>query len=366
MDNVQVHYLSYDPEEIWLEIVTAFVEAGGDVLYPGDEKEILLRGVQATLVQVFAGVDNALRMDTLRYAVGDYLDIYGEKRNCIRIEAAKAESTVEIKFRATGQAKILPEGTAMTADGAHFYTLAEAVEQTGYAQTVQARVVCTQPGGAGNGLLAGMQMQLAITNPAIESVFVKTDAAGGKEREDDETYRERIRQFGLINITTGPEIQYEAVAKNVTSEILDAQAIHKGEGKVGVYLILQRSEGAAAILESVRQALNAQHVRPLTDEVEVYEAQAVPYTLNVQYKVGTDSNTSTTISQALAEYQAWQDNSIGRAFNPDKLMASLYQAGATRVVWGEGSNFNGNAVEYTEIDPNKRCKGTITLAVMSP
>lgn len=366
MDNTQVHYLSYDPEEIWLEMVTAYVEAGGDVLYPGDEKEILLRGVQATLVQVFAGVDNALRMDTLRYAVGDYLDIYGEKRNCIRIEAAKAESTVEIKFRATGQAKILPEGTAMTADGAHFYTLAEAVEQTGYAQTVQARVVCTQPGGAGNGLLAGMQMQLAITNPAIESVFVKTDAAGGKEREDDETYRERIRQFGLINITTGPALQYESVARGVSSEIIDAKAVNEGAGQVGVYLILKSEAGASAILESVEKALSAQDVRPLTDEVAVYEAQAVPYTLNVQYKVRTDSNTSTTISQALAEYQAWQDNSIGRAFNPDKLMASLYQAGATRVVWGEGSSFNGNAVEYTEIDPDKRCKGTITLAVMSP
>jgi hypothetical protein len=35
-------------------------------------------------------VDNALRMQTLRYAVGDYLDVLGEQRNCERIQASAA------------------------------------------------------------------------------------------------------------------------------------------------------------------------------------------------------------------------------------------------------------------------------------
>ena len=71
----EIHYLSYDPEEIWKEMILAYIEAGGDILYPGDEKEMLLRGVQSIVTQVFAGVDAALRTDTLRYAVGEYLDI---------------------------------------------------------------------------------------------------------------------------------------------------------------------------------------------------------------------------------------------------------------------------------------------------
>lgn len=70
------------------------------------------------------------------------------------------------------------------------------------------------------------------------------------------------------------------------------------------------------------------------------------------------------ISDAVAEYQQWQDETIGRAFNPDKLMAMIYQAGATRVVWGEGSSFNGRDVEYASIDETAHCKGTITMAVM--
>ena len=80
MDNTEIHYLSYDPEEIWAAMMEAYVDAGGDILYPGDEKEMLLRGVQSIVTQCFAGIDSALRMATLRYAVGDYLDIYGEGR----------------------------------------------------------------------------------------------------------------------------------------------------------------------------------------------------------------------------------------------------------------------------------------------
>ena len=88
------------------------------------------------------------------------------------------------------------------------------------------------------------------------------------------------------------------------------------------------------------------------------------YVLNVEYQADTDSDTLAAIQDAVSEYQDWQDNTIGRAFNPDKLMALIYQAGATRVIWGEESQFNGGAVEYTVIENSQRCKGTINLAVM--
>ena len=361
----EIHYLSYDPEEIWKEMILAYIEAGGDILYPGDEKEMLLRGVQSIVTQVFAGVDAALRMDTLRYAVGEYLDIYGEKRNCTRIPAAAATCTVEIKFRASGTAKTLAAGTALTADGEHLYLLTEAVEQTGYEQTINAEVICRETGGLGNGLLAGTQMQFIVPNPAVLSVYAIRDASGGRDEEDDEVYRERIRNFGLINTTTGPQTQYESAAMNVTSEILDARALNLGAGVVGIYLLLASDTGAAAILDSVSAALNAQDVRPLTDTVKVYHATQMPYELKVQYAQEAGSNITTAIGEAVEEYQKWQDEKIGRAFNPDKLMAMLYQAGAIRVVWGDGSHFNNGAVQYTTIAENAHCKGKITLAVMT-
>lgn len=365
MDNTELHYLTFDPDAIWEQMMINYVEAGGDILYPGDEKYMLLRAVQEDIVQVFAGVDNALRMMTLRYAVGDYLDILGDQRNCPRIEATAATATVTITTNATGKSDVLEAGTAMTADGEVFYLLTSDLTLTGYAQAVTVDVIADRTGSVGNGLLKGTEMGLAITNSNVNSIFAASDASGGNEAEDDETYRERIREFGLASITTGPEQQYEAVAKAVSSEILDARALNLGAGNVGVYLILASDTGAAAILQSVLDALSENDVRPLTDSVTVHRATDVLYTLNVQYISDNSSATSAAISDALNDYQAWQDETIGRAFNPDRLMATIYQAGATRVVWGSGSNFNGGDVEYTEIGENERCKGTITLTSIS-
>lgn len=362
MDSTELHYLTYDPNEIWREMMTNYVEAGGEVVYPGDEKEMLLKGVLADIVQIFAGVDNALRMMTLRYATGEYLDIQGEQRGCPRITATAATATVTITTNQTGKTGMLQAGTAMTADGEMFYLLTEDLALTGYQQTVTMTVIADRMGSAGNGLLSGTQMALAVTNEAINSIVSASDASGGNEAEDDETYRERIHEFMLASVSTGPSRQYEAAAKAVSSNIVDAKALNLGADNVGIYIILSTSTGASAIIQSVEDALSAENKRPLNDHVAVYQATDVPYTLNVTYQADGSSATNAAIAAAVEEYKKWQDNTIGRAFNPDRLMALLYQAGVTRALYGAGSVFGTDGeIEYTEIAPNERCIGTITL-----
>lgn len=365
MEDTEIHYLTYDPEEIFRQMQYSYIDAGGDVLYPGDEKEMLLRSVQAIMVQAFAGVDHALRMATLRYAAGDYLDLYGENRGCLRNEAKCAEAEIQITFRATGKTGVISAGTVVTADGERLYALGQDVVDTGYQQTVLVKITAEEAGSAGNGLLKGTQMQFLSPQNAVSGVVCTKDASGGQEREADDEYRERIRAFGLANTTTGPKNQYEAAAKNVTSEILDARAWAAGAGKVNVSLLLDSETGAAAIIQNVRDALNDQSVRPMTDQVEVELAREIPYTINLLYKGDTVSNLAAKVAEVAADYQKWQDSSIGRAFNPDRLMASIYQAGASWVLFGEGSHFNGGACAYTEIDENAHCKGKITIGVIA-
>ena len=366
MDNTELHYLAYDPDDMWHEMESAYIGEGGDVLYSGDEKYMLLRGVHAILMQAYAAIDNALRMDTLRYAQRDYLKIYGEKRNCIYKEAEKAKANITITFQATGKSDTIKAGEAVTADGAMLYLLDEDVVDNGYAQTITVPVTCSIAGSAGNGLLSGTQLQTVTPHNGVYSIYVATDATGGMDDEDFEVYRERIRNYGLTNITTGPEVQYESAAKDVSSVILDANAVNLGAGIVGIYLLLSDTTGSAAIIAAVTAALNSVSVRPLTDQVSVALATAIPYTLNVQYQAGSGSNISTAIGEAVTEYQEWQDHVIGQPFNPDKLMAMLYQAGCTRVVWGAGSEFgSGGTIEYTPIQANQYCSGTISLAVIS-
>jgi len=365
MDNTEIHYLTYDPDEILKEMLRAYAQAGGEPIYAGDEKEILMQAMLQIMAQAFAGIDNALRMDTLRYAVREYLDIYGEKRSCPRIEARKAAARIKITMRATGNAGVIPQGTALTADGEVLYATTEDVAVSGSAQVLYADVECTRTGTVGNSLTAGTEMQSVVPIAGAGLIVCQESAAGGQDREEDEAYRERIRTWGLTRTGTGPRQQYEAAAKAVSSSITDAKAVNLDGGEVGVYLIFSTDTGKAALIAQVEAALSDESVRPLTDTVTVSEATAVPYTLNVKYAYDGSVTAQSRITAAAAEYQAWQEGAVGRAFNPDKLAAMMYQAGATRVIWDTGSEFDGGAVEYTEIGEDEYCKGTITQAVIS-
>ena len=118
MDNTELHYLTYDPDEMWNEMTAAWIAAGGSVLYAGDEKEMLLRGVQEILFMAFAGMDAALRMATLRYAAGGYLDLIGGRRGCERLEAKAATADVYLTLSASDSAGTIPAGALLTSDGA--------------------------------------------------------------------------------------------------------------------------------------------------------------------------------------------------------------------------------------------------------
>lgn len=361
----EIHYLAFDPDKIWAEMMSTHIDNGGDVLYPGDEKEMLMRSVLHVITQVFAAVDGALRMDTLRFAARDYLDLYAEKRFCTRIPAQSAKSYVQITFRETGTARTFPAGTALTADGMRLYQLDEDVEQTGYAQMLTVSIHAQETGSAGNGLLAGTQMQFLVSAPAVESIICMADAFGGQEQEDDETYRARTQSYGLASSTTGSRMMYEKIAMSVSSEIIDARAMNMGAGIVGIYLLLNNDVGADAIIENVKAALSPINARPLTDSNEVLRAPSHGYTLNVMYKQAAEgSNIAAAVADAVAEYQKWQDEKLGRPFNPDMLIAKVYQAGAIRVTFGEGSHFNDGAVEYTEIKEYEHCSGKITITAM--
>ena len=367
VDSTELHYVDYDAEQTWDEMLRAYIEAGGDILYPGDEKEMLLRAALAIATAIMAKVDSALRMDTLTYATGEYLKEYGRKRNCVYIEAIPATAPVTMTFQATGIAHTIAAGTELTADGAVIFATQEDLSITGTAQEINTTVQCQTPGIIGNGLRQGTQLQFVEGIDGFVSAIVTADASGGVDAEDEEVYRERIRNFGLVSVTTGPKMLYESQTLAVSSQIVDAKAVNDGGGEVGIYIILAEGANENAIKASVEQALSSDTKRPLTDHVTVYVSDEAAYTLNVKVWYSQYAGISDSVTAAISEYQAWQDNKIGRAFNPDKLIAMLYQAGCERVQFLEGSGLGDDpeAAAYTEINSTKHCAGTITLTVVN-
>ena len=132
-----------------------------------------------------------------------------------------------------------------------------------------------------------------------------------------------------------------------------------------MYLILAAGANPTSIINSVTAALSPKDARPLSDNITVAVATAKTYTLNVNYSGADTTDLATAVSNAVKKYQSWQDEHIGQPFNPDMLKAYMYQAGCTVVTFAAGSEFDGGAAVYTEIDPEECCKGTITVTAVS-
>ena len=356
------HYIDYDPQLVLRIIQMAYIEAGGDVAYPGDEKDMLMRGMQSAIVQALAAVDNALLQNTLSNAVDTALDLYGEKRGCYRIDASPSHAVVEVEFMPVGQISVIPAGALLTVDGAVLFSTDNPITISPLSSTMRTSITCTQAGVIGNGIPDGTVMQFVSSQPDVKRVTVITPSSGGEMRETDDSFRERIRTYGAVTVTTGPVQQYEGQAKAVSTEILDASAVNGGPGVVDIYLLGITGDVSEELRQKVEDSLSAETTRPLTDHVVIHQAEAVHYSLNVKYTA--DNNADTAIRQAAYDYKSWQDNTIGQAFNPDRLVAAMYQAGATRVIIDSSSSFDGGAAEYTPIAKSQYCSGEVSLAVI--
>ena len=356
-------YVACDPDALWAAGIELYMNNGGGILYPGDEKEMLLRSFVALMAQGLAAANEGIKMRTLRYAVGEFLNVVGEKAFCDRITARPASGEVTIVFAQSGISQTIEAGAQMTADGEKYYKTTADIVQTGFAQTVVAKIECTEAGSKGNGLAEGTMMQMARNNPAIASITVSSAAIGGNDLEEEEAYRERIRTNGGAAVTTGTTFQYRADALAASSDVIDAKPVKNADRTVTVHLLLKEGADEASVIAAVLAALNPDNRRPLSDSVSAGIAEALPYTLNLSYALPdtATADVAQAVAACVAEYIDWQENEIAKAFNPYYLVSAMYTAGATMVTIDESSSFNGGAAVYTAIGKNQRCKGTVSI-----
>lgn len=384
-EDTTIHYLVCNPELMFSEMNRIYRENGGDILFPGDEKSILLRTVLQVLVQAYAAFDNAARMRTLRYAVGEYLDIIAEKMRLRRNLAEPARVELELTIRDAVGSVSIPKGSLFSFNGILTF------ETTEYAATITAgeevKLVipaqCTDEGEAGNGLEAGTILHPIEAVAHIVQVKTLAETTGGREREQDDAFRERLLASAFNDTVTGPELMYTAKAMDVSSGLIDASAVADntfipGTPEIGAEYGLERGQvlvtllfgdtvsepDKLSIIDDVYEALRRDDERPLTDCLIVREAETIEFSIKVRYMIreGAPTDAITDIMAAVAEFREWQTTKIGRAFDPYKLTSMLYNANCARVeIVKEESSVGDGPCEYTLIPKTKRLIGQITM-----
>ena len=153
--------------------------------------------------------------------------------------------------------------------------------------------------------------------------------------ETDDALRRRI-QLALEGFSVaGPEGAYIFHALSADGEVLDASAISPNPGEVLVTVLARTGSGEApqSLLDTVDATLNAEDVRPLTDQVSVQSATINEYSVQATLYFYSGPDRSLVLAEAQSAIDAYtaQQHRIGLDVTLSGIYAALHQQGVQRV-----------------------------------
>lgn len=153
--------------------------------------------------------------------------------------------------------------------------------------------------------------------------------------ETDERLRRRA-QTALEGVTVaGTEGSYKFHALSAHPDVKDVGIDSPEGGTVRVTVLSAQGDGtpSPALLEAVRQALNAQDVRPLTDTVVTQAAQVLNYQVRATIVTYPGPAAATVLAAARAALDAYlqERKQLGHDITRSGIYACLHQPGVQNV-----------------------------------
>lgn len=296
-----------------------------------------LYAAAAQIYQAMKYVDIKGKMDTVKYSVGDFLDLLGAFRcGATRNQAAAAVTTIRFTLSAArASVTAVPQGTRIAAGQLFFATSAYAEIPAGDL-TADIPATCMTAGETGNGSSPGELKTLVDPVPYVQSVENTSTSSGGADRESDESFAARIFIAPGKYSTAGSRNGYEYHVQDYSSAIGGVHvSSDQAAGTVDiVFVMADGSLPSAEMISAMSQHMSAETLRPMNDLVTVRAPAEVKYTVSLTYYINqSDNNRAAAIQQAVSaavdSYIAWQ-RKIGRDINPSKLLALVMGAGAKR------------------------------------
>lgn len=153
--------------------------------------------------------------------------------------------------------------------------------------------------------------------------------------ESDEDFRARIQLSPEGYTTAGSAGSYKYHALSADGQVLDAQPVSPTPGQVTVYVLSRSGNGTAdqSLLDTVGAAINAEDVRPMTDQVSVQSVAVTEYTVDAELTVypGPDAEVIRQAAEEAVAAYVEEVHRIGYDVTLSGLYAALHQAGVQNV-----------------------------------
>lgn len=333
-----INFLEKSPEDIERDMLFFVEEETGLTLSNADPRRKFLQSLVAFVTLERNKLDYGLKQNLLAYAEDEFLDHKGVDVNTPRLGDDAAVTTMEFVLEeARVSTLVIESGTLfLVGEDTFFETTVPAVVPVGQ-HIVQVRAKCTETGDKGNGYLPGEITNLVRPLPWVKSVRNITVSSGGVDVEDNDAYAERIRLAPESFSTAGPEGAYEYWAKKASQRIVDVKVLSPSDGVIDIRILMENGDlPTEEDLNKVLSICSNKTVRPLTDKVTAGPPDVIDYGIDVEYWI-LETNaailnvTQSRIEKAVADFQLWQSEKMGRDVDLSELIVMMKAAGAHRI-----------------------------------
>lgn len=309
-------------------------------LHPGDKEHIHLRIEAGQYFQMYQILDNAAKMNLLKYSKGNFLRHLGAFKKTFIQEPKPAVVTARFTLSEIRKDVIyIPQGTRITAgDGVYFATDDYAEVKAGDS-FVDVDCTCETVGEVGNEYIVGQIETIVDPVPYVSSVSNITKSDGGTGEESEDSFRERIFLAPSSYSVAGPADAYEYWVKQYNSAAIEDVKIYEPtEAVVDIRILLVGGAlPSKTFCSGCLEYLRENPIIPLTDNDLVAAPDVVNYNLKAVYYIArSDLNNIKVIQESIEAaketYLNWQRTKIGRDINPDALTEFVRAAGGKRVV----------------------------------
>ncbi len=309
-------------------------------LRPGDKEHIHLRIEAGQYFQMYQILDNAAKMNLLKYSKGNFLRHLGAFKKTFIQEPKPAVVTARFTLSEIRKDVIyIPQGTRITAgDGVYFATDDYAEVKAGDS-FVDVDCTCETVGEVGNEYIVGQIETIVDPVPYVSGVSNITKSDGGTGEESEDSFRERIFLAPSSYSVAGPADAYEYWVKQYNSAAIEDVKIYEPtEAVVDIRILLVGGAlPSKTFCSGCLEYLRENPIIPLTDNDLVAAPDVVNYNLKAVYYIAqSDLNNIKVIQESIEAaketYLNWQRTKIGRDINPDALTEFVRAAGGKRVV----------------------------------
>lgn len=309
-------------------------------LRPGDKEHIHLRIEAGQYYQMYQIMDNAAKMNLLKYSKGNFLRHLGAFKKTFIQEPKPAVVTARFTLSEVRKDVIyIPQGTRITAGDGVYFATDDYVEVKAGDSFVDVDCTCETVGEVGNEYIVGQIETIVDPVPYVSGVSNITKSDGGTGEESEESFRERIFLAPSSYSVAGPADAYEYWVKQYNSAAIEDVKIYEPtEAVVDIrILLIGGALPSKTFCSGCLEYLRENPIIPLTDNDLVAAPDVVNYNLKAVYYIArSDLNNIKVIQESIEAaketYLNWQRTKIGRDINPDALTEFVRAAGGKRVV----------------------------------